>query len=139
MIAKQSVGQRRCYEPVCAQELSTFFVGQTTTIESDLMKSTRNLPVTKLLLCITAACFTALSSGIVIAQGIPGDGIPDVYYWTASGDGAAAPNGEIKTAGTLQLDTDGVDFVVLFVSSPTNLTAPENCLLCDGGEIDGNF
>lgn len=84
-------------------------------------------------ICIPALVVSALSIGPACAQGVSGDGIPDVYYWVD--DGAVAPNGEVRTAGYLQVDTDGNQFDGVLVGSPTDFSEPGVCLLCDGGPI----
>lgn len=69
---------------------------------------------------------------VATGQGVPGDGIPDVYYWVD--DGAVAPNGFVsRTRGVLLLDTDGTDLSGVLVSSPTDFSAPGVCILCEGG------
>ena len=71
----------------------------------------------KLLPCVTVITlsFAAQVTAQVTAalSGIPGDGIPDLYYFAVDGQ---APNGESRDGGTLTLDTDGVDFLALLVS-----------------------
>ena len=76
---------------------------------------------------------SALSAGGTVEAGWsggPGDGIPDLYYYQGT---ATAPNGEMRDAGTLSLDTDGCDFVALLVSSP-DLTG--DCVVCDGSVLE---
>ena len=63
-------------------------------------------------------------------SGIPGDGIPDLYYFRD--DGLTAPNGQTRDAGTLTLDTDGADFAALLVSD-VEAHFFNGCILCDGG------
>ena len=75
------------------------------------------------LVAVLVSVSAAASFGQVTAgpSGVPGDDIPDVYYF--------------QETGLLQVDTDGQDFVALLVSD-TSATFFDNCILCDGGGID---
>ncbi|MHC4992730.1 MAG: hypothetical protein ACYTGC_17300, partial [Planctomycetota bacterium] len=74
-----------------------------------------------------------LVGGTASAQvsGTPGDGIPDVYYFPADGLTVNTSVGVVgRPGGTLLLDTDGVDVVVILVAGPNGIPG---CDLCDGG------
>lgn len=83
-----------------------------------------------------------LLAGTVSAQ-VPGDGIPDLYYFPADGLTVATSEGDLSLpAGWLTIDTDGNDMVALLVSGPDaepQLGAGTGCDkatgLCDGGSL----
>ena len=69
---------------------------------------------------------------IAADSGVPGDGIPDLYYFPTGG--ITAPNGVRSPPGTLLLDTDGSDFFVLFVAD-ADAHFFNGCILCEGDLI----
>ncbi len=78
----------------------------------------------------------ALFVGISVGQvGISGDGIPDVYYFANSGSVLTSMGTISRPAGTLVLDTDGIDMVALLVGGPNVSLA--GCLLCDDEDLPG--
>ena len=65
-------------------------------------------------------------------SGVPGDGVPDLYYFAEASE---APNGESRPAGRMLLDTDGSNFVALLLSDRDEHFFT-GCILCDGGNIN---
>ena len=56
----------------------------------------------------------AMMSGVATAQ-VPGDGIPDFYYFPGGGDVMTSQGMITRAAGDLTMDTDGADIVAVFV------------------------
>ena len=85
---------------------------------------------------VALIAITLLAVGVSAAtaqtSGMPGDGIPDVYYYMMDG---TAPNGVFREAGYLVLDTDGADFAALLVADSAAHFF-NGCILCDGDGIN---
>ena len=66
-------------------------------------------------------CFAGVTQAQV--SGVPGDGIPDVYYWSQAGATAMTSAGAItRPVGTLLVDTDGTDMVAVLIGGPDSVT-----------------
>jgi hypothetical protein len=84
---------------------------------------------------VVAAVFAmAMMSGVATAQ-VPGDGIPDVYYFPTDGEVMTSQGMISRPAGDLTLDTDGADIVAFFVGGADVSTS--GCNLCDGNNLPG--
>lgn len=60
----------------------------------------------------------ALLAGMASAQ-VPGDGLPDVYYFPFDGLTAMTSIGPLsRPGGTLTVDTDGTDMVAILIGGP---------------------
>ncbi len=67
-------------------------------------------------------------AGVTQAQvsGVPGDGIPDVYYWAVDNAPVTTSAGVItRPLGTVLVDTDSVDMVALLIGSPSDSLTTE--------------
>lgn len=81
----------------------------------------------------------ALSAEMAFAQ-VPGDGIPDIYFWTAGAGGVSIPTSagnQFRVAGTLLLDTDGLNFIAVIISNNQELATPPECSMCPGDTWEG--
>ena len=83
----------------------------------------------------------ALCASVVSAQ-VPGDGLPDVYYFDVDSGPVMTSIGEItRPVGTLTVDADGYDLIAIFIggaefgnpaaSPPANQGVDVGCDLCD--------
>ena len=79
----------------------------------------------------------AMMTGLAQAQvsGVPGDNVPDIYYFADAGATAMTSLGPVeRPQGTLLVDTDGTDMVTILVGGPdASLTSPD-----DGKYMFGN-
>lgn len=73
--------------------------------------------------------------GYAQLSGMPGDGIPDLYYFSQDGLMAETSFGAVsRPAGTMLLDTDFRAFSGLAIAGPDVLSAP-SCETCDGAQL----
>ena len=81
------------------------------------------------------ACFALPAYAQTAAlSGVPDDGIPDVYYFAVDGETLTTRGLISRSAGTLVLDTDGMDFVWISVGGADVSQSPD-CDLCDDGVL----
>ncbi len=69
---------------------------------------------------------------------VPGDGIPDLYYFPSDGTANTSLGVISRPAGTLTVDTDGTDMIAVLISGPDVSQPPAQpggvgCDLCDNG------
>lgn len=86
---------------------------------------------------VCSAVLLAAGSAFAQESGMPGDGIPDFYYFSMDGLTAATSMGDVsRPAGTLLLDTDGFDggVVAMLVGGPNVSVAP-GCDLCNNQQL----
>lgn len=79
-------------------------------------------------------CLAGIAQGQV--SGVPGDGVPDLYYFTADGLTAITSVGPItRPLGTVLMDTDGTDMVAVLIGGPDGVhelgAGPSNSSLPD--------
>lgn len=72
------------------------------------------------------ALFTSTAVGQV--SGIPGDQVPDFYYFATDAKVETSVGPVSRPAGTLLMDTDGTDAIAMLIGGPDATT---NCELCE--------
>jgi hypothetical protein len=80
---------------------------------------------------LTAICIAPLAAQV---SGVPGDGIPDFYYFATDGTVETSVGPITREAGVMTMDTDGIDIVAMFIGGPN---ATLSCLLCNGENLPG--
>jgi hypothetical protein len=92
-----------------------------------------------LVTAVLACCCTATSySQTGRISGIPGDGIPDFYYFSEEATILMSSGLVSRPAGFMVVDTDGTDIVGVLIGGPdvSENTFP-GCALCDGMNLPG--
>jgi hypothetical protein len=81
--------------------------------------------------CLLAGLLLWDVAAAQVTSGVPGDGVPDFYYFPSDGLTAQTSLGPItRRAGVMTVDTDGVGFAATLVGGPL-----PTCLLCDGEQL----
>lgn len=85
--------------------------------------------------CVALCASIAGAQDVAAVSGVPGDGIPDFYYFVDGSPANTSAGLVAMPAGTLTVDSDGADLVAMFVGGADVSTA--GCALCDGQNLPG--
>ncbi len=89
--------------------------------------------------CVFSVCAlvatASFAQDIAGESGVPGDGIPDFYYFPSEAEVLTSDGLITGTAGTVVMDTDGVDAVAFFIGGAD--ISVDGCALCDGMNMPG--
>ncbi|MEM8681413.1 MAG: PEP-CTERM sorting domain-containing protein [Planctomycetota bacterium] len=94
------------------------------------------LRTAKWILSLLLGCLCASFSSAQVGEvsGVPGDGIPDFYYFAEETTVMMSSGPVRREAGHLVVDTDGTDVVAMLVGGP-DVTL--SCGLCSGNVLPG--
>ena len=101
-------------------------------VEWELMSKIKMLPLS-LLLALGQMCWGGYEEAV--ESGVPGDSIIDFYYFPVAATIDTSIGPVSQPGGTMLVDTDGVDLVVMSIGGPD--VSVSGCSLCDGGNLPG--